>query len=96
MTTPDTPTTGPETYEIRTISDIIEQIPADKLDHFLIDLASFVLIGKAAKEAGKELPPNLIQLTSSGCMTWIDDGEHNATIEVQIKTQGTSSSADAD
>lgn len=70
-------------YTIKQITDIF-QIPEDKLDEFIVDLRAYYHCGKhltnlidtVAKAKGldtKTLPQH---------MTWIDDGNHDASIRI--------------
>ena len=65
-------------YTLRTLFDIVLNVPEEKIDYFLTDLKGWVLFHKEARKSGILKP-------KSQDMTWIDDGKHNAQVKVNIK-----------
>jgi hypothetical protein len=60
--------------DIVTLRDIVEKIPLEKMPHFLEDLKRWIALTATAK---------LLSFGEFGdAMRWIDDGKHDATINV--------------
>lgn len=68
----------PQTSYFKTILDM-QAIPADKVDLFCEDLRLWLRLHRMADEAG--IPVT----TPRNVFGWIDDGRHNARIDVTIK-----------
>lgn len=73
-------------YKIRTIEDIIVQIPSDKLDRFLHEMcdglkqakAMYDLYGTVAELMGEE-PAKM-----TDGFTWVDDDKESASVTVSM------------
>ena len=63
-------------YEISKLIDLAK-VPADKLDDFFIDLKQWILSVKLIEEVG--------QIPIDTVMVWIDDDQHNMTINISTK-----------
>jgi len=66
-------------HSIKTITDIMVVVNASNVDNFLKDLKTFIL----ATDMVKSFDPN-VECTN---FTWIDDGEHNVTVNFNDKKQ---------
>lgn len=62
----------PNEYTIETINDIIEIVPAEKLDLFLQDLKIFILEWKAFKNVMDKMP-EAVRWNIKLNMKWVDD-----------------------
>lgn len=68
-------------YEIEKITDILD-IPAERIDDFLVDLKSYHAMHQPLKdlikETGKVGGINVDMIPTK--MAWIDDGKHDVTV----------------
>lgn len=77
-------------YEISTMQDVLNCVTMDNIDNFMIDFRYYIESAIAIKNIGKaiynaeDIPEELSDVTTSG-FTWIDDGEHNISVEMRSK-----------
>lgn len=74
----------PKRYEIKSIEDIVDKVPLDKLSDFLEDFGTWIAYRKTVIRTGKALGLN-VNHEEFRKMTWIDDGKHDVTIRTTIK-----------
>jgi hypothetical protein len=76
-------------YEIKTMQDIINCVTIDKIDSFMIDFRNYLESAITIKKLGEaiceadNINRELARVTTEG-FTWIDDGEHNCTVELKV------------
>jgi hypothetical protein len=69
-------------YHIKTITDIVETIPADRIDAFMQDFRAFLSALYLCKESGSDLKKSTIE------MVWIDDGKRKIKIDIIPEGKG--------
>lgn len=74
-------------YEIRTVSDIINKIPTDRLDAFFSELRAGVESAQVVMaETARLFPEGKVQV-SDRAFEWTDDGEKKVAIVLNAKPQ---------
>jgi hypothetical protein len=77
-------------YQVNTVQDMINCTNSDNLDNFLIDLKALLKSAHALQDYvnsvsdSEGISKELAKLESNG-FEWIDDGEHNITINLESK-----------
>ena len=64
-------------YRIETVNDMLK-IPADKVDHFLVDLRNYLNTINHLKTLADEVD-------TGGGFTWVDDGKHDHKFNVTFE-----------
>jgi hypothetical protein len=72
-----------KTYNLKTIKEIEDIITEENIECFKTDFCSWLDILIKMKEINKTSEEFFIEI--SGSFKWIDDGENNKTITIQIK-----------
>lgn len=77
-------------YEIKTMQDVIDCVTLDNIDNFMIDFRTYIESAISIKAIGEAIcDAENIDKAFSGLktdgFTWIDDGEHNCSIEMRAK-----------
>ena len=86
-----------ETYNLKTIMDIVKKVPEDRIDDCLKELSLLIkrtsVMWAEAKglcsENGVEFNEDLVKLPDA--IDWIDDGLGQVTAEIKIKEDGSES-----
>lgn len=63
------------TYELRTISDIVSVVDESNIEDFLEDFGNWLRFTQAARSVG-------LETCNPSVMRWIDDGKHDAYITI--------------
>lgn len=78
-----------ETIKIKTLKDVIDKVPTEKLDYFLLDLKNWVLLHKNIELAKKDKIINKeLDIETSETMDWIDDDDNKQNIKVVLSEKG--------
>ena len=78
-----------ETIKIKTLKDVIDKVPTEKLDYFLLDLKNWVLLHKNIELAKKDKIINKeLDIKTSETMNWIDDDDNKQNIKVVLSEKG--------
>ena len=70
-------------YEIKTIADILENVPVDKIELFLADLKSFLEMANDMKSMF-----SLLEVEIPMSFIWIDDDKNNKELTFKFGPQG--------
>lgn len=77
-------------YKINTMQDVLDCVTMDNIDNFMVDFRYYIESAIAIKKIGnaiceaENLPAELSNMSTIG-FTWIDDGKHNISIELNNK-----------
>lgn len=67
-----------KSYQLRTVKDFTD-IPLGRLADCMQDFIAWLIVS----HIGRELK-HWLEHRDSMCFTWIDDGEHNATVKITV------------
>lgn len=66
---------GENEYKIKTLDDILDYVPDDRIDYFLEDLKNWFVNTKKVRET--------LNFQHDG-MIWINDGKHDVSLSIYI------------
>lgn len=76
----------PPKHEIKTLEDILRAVNMTNIEFFLKDFDSFLRMWTATKMLAEIGAPatSVEQIIKSVKFTWIDDGKHDARVDIQV------------
>ena len=71
-------------YQIKTVQDMVDCTNENNLDNFLTDLKGYLTTANMLQTIEESVYGTKEEIGTDG-FTWIDDGKHEATINVGVK-----------
>ena len=72
-------------YKLIMLTDLFE-IPADRLDDFIVELKQWVVIAKSTDEMLRTITEAIHEpYETNGGMIWIDDGKNDKKVTITVK-----------
>jgi len=72
-----------KTIDIKTLQDIIDKVPLDNIDMFLVDLKNWFVMTKQIEDIKWLLPKGSV-VHDTTTLNWINDGSHDADVQIDI------------
>ncbi len=72
-------------YEIKTLNDVLRAVTLDNRANFLKDFENFLTIWTTTRSLIENVAPDTLEPTINSIeFKWIDDGKHDAQVNVEV------------